>query len=108
MFFADEGKRKREINTQEEKPAKQKSVVESESEAGNVDTVAIESLTVLDQVEEQNGIPAPNSVIVDTEEQSTTNTSATESPTGSVPETTDSCEPTDATGIGKFKISRLK
>lgn len=59
---------------------------------------------MLDQVEEQKGVPAPNSVITDTEECSTTNTSATESSTGGVPETTDSCEPTDATGIGKFKI----
>ena len=49
-------------------------------------------------------MPAPNSVTVDTEEWSTTNTSATESSTGKVPKTTDSCEPTDATGIGKFKI----
>ena len=104
MFFADEGKRKREINTQEEKPAKRKSVVELESEAGDVDTVALESLTVLDPVEEQKGVPAPNSVLVDTEECSTTNTSPTESSTGSVPETADSCEPTDAAGIGKFKI----
>ena len=59
---------------------------------------------MLDQVEEQKGVPVPNSVIADTEECSTTNTSATESSTGSVLETTDSCEPTDATGIGKFKI----
>ena len=104
MWFTEEGKRKREIKTQEETSAKQQSLVKSESEAGDVDTVARESLTVLDEVEEQRAVPAPNSVTVDTEEWSTTNTSATESSTGKVPKTTDSCEPTDATGIGKFMI----
>ena len=104
MWFTEEGKRKREIKTQEETSAKQQSVVELESQAGDVDAVAIESLTVVDEVEEQKEVPAPNSVTVDTEEWSTTDTGATDSSTASVPKTTDSCEPTDATGIGKFMI----
>ena len=92
------------MKKREDKPEKWQSLVKLESEACDVDSVAIESLTVVDRVEEQKAVPAPNSVKVDTEECSTTNTGAIESSTGSVLEITDSCEPTDATGIGKFKI----
>lgn len=95
----DEGKRKREINTPEEKPAKRKSVAELESEAGDVASLPLESLTVLDiKVHEPKVLtPAPDSVRVYTEDCPASNTSETESSSGSVPETAGSYEPMDAT-----------